>query len=146
MSGNPKCPTCGKTVYFNERLDFAGRTYHKIGCFKCTSCKKTLEISKARESEGIPYCVNCHTQKQGLKGFQPGNVLTSYTGYGGGKGEVDNSTVVGGKAAAMAAREDVEQRRNAPVPSAAPAAPKFCPNCGAKNAGGKFCSECGNKF
>ena len=78
-----------------------------------------------------------------MKGFQPGNVLTSYTGYGGGKGEVDNSTVVGGKAAAMAEREDAEQRRNAPAPSAGP---KFCSNCGAKNTGGKICSECGNKF
>ncbi|ELP88437.1 Muscle LIM protein, putative [Entamoeba invadens IP1] len=150
MSDN-KCPTCGKRVYFNERLTFAGRDYHKIGCFKCTSCHKTLEISKARESDGLPYCVNCHTQKQGLKGFQPGNVLTSYTGYGGGSGSTDNTSVVGGKVAEAAAAEDAEQRRNAPAqkvaPKAAPVAgPKFCPNCGAKNNGGKFCPECGAKF
>ncbi|EDR21516.1 cysteine-rich protein, putative [Entamoeba dispar SAW760] len=148
MSGTPICPTCHKRVYFNERLTFAGKDYHKIGCFKCTSCHKTLEISKARESDGMPYCANCHAQKQGLKGFQPGNVLTSYTGYGGGKGEVDNSTVVGGRIAEVAAQEEAEQMRNAPVRSAPTPSdlPKFCPSCGAKNNGGKFCSECGNKF
>ena len=148
MSGTPLCPTCHKRVYFNERVTFAGRDYHKIGCFKCTSCHKTLELSKARESDGMPYCVNCHTQKQGLKGFQPGNVLTSYTGYGGGKGETDKTSCVGGKIAEAAAREEAEQERNAPHQEAAPAtaAPKFCPQCGAKNNGGKFCSECGFKF
>ena len=148
MSGTPICPTCGKRVYFNERLTFAGKDYHKVGCFRCTSCKKPLEISKARESEDKPYCVNCHTQKQGLKGFQPGNVLTSYVGYGGGQGEVDNSSVVGGKVDEMEMKEDAFQRQNAPSSSAKPAAPapKFCSNCGAKNNGGNFCSSCGNKF
>ncbi|KAL7712316.1 Cysteine-rich protein [Entamoeba marina] len=151
MSRTPKCPTCGKSVYFNERLTFAGKDYHKIGCFKCVSCKKPLEVSKARESDGFPYCVNCHTQKQGLKGFQPGNVLTSYVGYGGGKGEIDNSSVVGGRVAEQAAAEDAEQMRNAPtniskVAQPSGQIPKFCPNCGAKTTGGKFCAECGNKF
>jgi len=150
MSGTPICPTCKKRVYFNERLSFAGKDYHKVGCFKCTSCHKTLEISKARESDGMPYCANCHAQKQGLKGFQPGNVLTCYTGYGA-QGEVDNSTVVGGRIAEVAQREQAEQMGNyestktVQTPTSS-GAPKFCPNCGAKNNGGKFCSECGAQF
>lgn len=153
MSGTPICPTCHKRVYFNERVSFAGKDYHKIGCFRCVSCNKPLEVSKARESEGLPYCVNCHTQKQGLKGFQPGNVLTSYVGYGGGQGQTDNSTIVGGRIAEVAKKEEEEQQRNAPSytrPAGAeetPAeGPKFCPNCGVKLNGGKFCSECGTKL
>jgi len=33
-----------------------------------------------------------------------------------------------------------------PVQPAAPAGPKFCPNCGAAADGGKFCQYCGAKF
>lgn len=33
-----------------------------------------------------------------------------------------------------------------PVAQPAPAAPKFCPNCGAPTEGGKFCQNCGTKF
>ena len=32
------------------------------------------------------------------------------------------------------------------VPAAAPAVPKFCPNCGAPAEGGKFCQSCGSKL
>ena len=32
------------------------------------------------------------------------------------------------------------------APAAAPAAPKFCPECGAPSEGGKFCQNCGSKL
>ncbi|KAK2557827.1 Cysteine-rich protein 1 [Acropora cervicornis] len=37
----PLCPTCGKEVYFAERVSSLGKDWHR-GCLKCTKCKKTL--------------------------------------------------------------------------------------------------------
>ena len=47
-------------------------------------------------------------------------------------------------AAAMQELLDSGARIAAGIPSKGPAAPKFCPNCGAPAGGGKFCGYCGN--
>lgn len=40
--GGPKCPKCGKTVFFNEEVLAANQKWHKM-CFKCTECNKMLD-------------------------------------------------------------------------------------------------------
>ena len=41
-ANQPKCPKCGKTVYFAERVvGLNGTEWHK-GCLRCESCEKTL--------------------------------------------------------------------------------------------------------
>ena len=47
---------------------------------------------------------------------------------------------------AGATMERVEMPIHEEVVVETPAAPKFCPNCGAPNKGGKFCDSCGSKF
>ena len=55
----------------------------------------------------------------------------------------------GYESAAVAAAEPAAAPATTPAAEpapAAPAAPKFCPSCGAPNDGGKFCQYCGTKF
>ena len=39
FGGSPKCPICGKSVYFAEQMKALGETFHKQ-CFKCAECSK----------------------------------------------------------------------------------------------------------
>ncbi len=53
---NPKCGVCNKTVYAVEKLSPGnGKHYHKL-CFKCSTCKSTLNLKNFKSHEGILYC------------------------------------------------------------------------------------------
>ena len=56
-----KCGRCGKSVYQAEERIAAGKKWHKIGCFTCKSCNKSLEQGNEKDHEGEIYC-------KGLKG------------------------------------------------------------------------------
>jgi len=132
------CPTCGKRVYFAERLAAAGKDYHKL-CFKCHNCKKQLEITKFTERQGVVYCNPCYTQLFGQKGFGfggSGGTLSSYRPGHATDSQLDQRPLA-----------DQQAEPDAP-PSPSRAAPaggaKFCSNCGSPCAGMKFCANCGN--
>lgn len=51
-----KCGTCGKTVYFAEKLMGPGnRVYHKM-CFKCSECRKMLDAGNCSDKDGVVFC------------------------------------------------------------------------------------------
>ncbi|KAL6070698.1 putative glycine-rich protein 2 at N-terminal half [Balamuthia mandrillaris] len=52
---NPKCGFCNKTVYPVEAIKGANKTYHK-GCFRCVTCKTTLNLKNFKAYEGSLYC------------------------------------------------------------------------------------------
>mmetsp|Transcript_23649 Transcript_23649/g.26226 ORF Transcript_23649/g.26226 Transcript_23649/m.26226 type:complete len:183 (+) Transcript_23649:2-550(+) len=56
---SPKCPTCGKTVYFAERVSALGKVYHKV-CLKCVVCSKTLPPGKISNHGDKIYCNACY--------------------------------------------------------------------------------------
>lgn len=58
------CPQCGRTVYFAEEIKALKRKWHRL-CFKCVSCKRTLEPGKCTEHEGQLFCHQCHRQQFG---------------------------------------------------------------------------------
>lgn len=121
--------SCGKTVYFAERISAAGKDYHKL-CFKCTTCKKKLEPGKFSEREGNLYCPSCYGAQ-----FQP-------KGYGFGTTNLNSYSGTGGTANVKAEKASTES----PVAQFSPTAPKFCPNCGEPTTGTKFCGNCGTKL
>jgi cysteine/glycine-rich protein len=71
------CPHCGLRVYFAEEVKALKRKWHRI-CFKCQSCKKTLEPSRCTEHQGQLYCQPCHGKQFGHPGY----------GFAGGAGSV----------------------------------------------------------
>mmetsp|Transcript_13160 Transcript_13160/g.15066 ORF Transcript_13160/g.15066 Transcript_13160/m.15066 type:complete len:236 (-) Transcript_13160:356-1063(-) len=75
FGGSPKCPICGKSVYFAEKLKALGDTYHKT-CFKCNDCGKVLgSIGEACDAEGLIWCKNCYGKHFGPKGYGFGSAL-----------------------------------------------------------------------
>lgn len=67
-SANPKCPNCGKTVYFAEKVRALNADWHKL-CFKCKSCNIRLEPGKQTEHDGDPYCKRCYDNKFRHQGY-----------------------------------------------------------------------------
>jgi len=60
--GNKKCPGCGKSVYFAEKLDgINGDWWHKL-CFRCSQqeCKKIMGPGNFHEHDGKLYCKRCY--------------------------------------------------------------------------------------
>lgn len=58
FGGGPKCPKCGKSVYFSDEVKAEGRKWHKQ-CFKCTKCNKSLDISNVAFYKDNPHCPPC---------------------------------------------------------------------------------------
>ncbi|KAH6563727.1 hypothetical protein BASA50_005637 [Batrachochytrium salamandrivorans] len=51
------CGKCAKTVYSNEKLEAAGKWFHK-GCFKCaeTDCGIQLNLKNFKADQGHVWC------------------------------------------------------------------------------------------
>jgi len=81
MQTNKKCPTCGKTVYFAERVQAQGKDFHKL-CFKCIQCKARLEPGKLCEHDNNIYCPSCYHSVIGTKGYGVGNFINSHVSAG----------------------------------------------------------------
>eukprot|EP00026_Physarum_polycephalum_P023965 Phypoly_transcript_29756.p2 GENE.Phypoly_transcript_29756~~Phypoly_transcript_29756.p2 ORF type:complete len:131 (+),score=19.18 Phypoly_transcript_29756:22-393(+) len=73
FGGAPKCPSCGKSVFFAERATGPGGDWHKT-CLVCKTCKKGLDSTTLAEHGTDVYCKACHSKSFGPKGF----------GFGGG--------------------------------------------------------------
>ncbi|KAI0717689.1 hypothetical protein C8T65DRAFT_640473 [Cerioporus squamosus] len=63
----PKCPTCGKSVYFAEQVKAVGKTWHKW-CLRCQGCEKTLDTGRLVDKDGSPFCGTCYTKNFGPAG------------------------------------------------------------------------------
>jgi len=126
-AGNPKCPTCGKTVYANEEVRAIDKAWHKR-CLKCAKCAKVLDPGKLNDRDGQVYCNPCYSAVAGLKGYGFGVSIESHVS-GGAAGTTDGSS-----------RVVVDSSSTLPggVSGNAPPAP-FCSNCGTKMA----CTSCG---
>ncbi|XP_071107836.1 cysteine-rich protein 1-like [Haliotis cracherodii] len=69
----PKCPTCGKEVYFAEKLVSNGKDYHKA-CHKCARCNKSIAAGSACEHADKLYCQNpCYATLFGPGGTRAGS-------------------------------------------------------------------------
>ncbi|TWW71824.1 Cysteine-rich protein 1 [Takifugu flavidus] len=53
----PKCPNCGKEVYFAEKVTSLGKDWHRP-CLRCQKCKKTLAAGSHAESSSFSTMVN----------------------------------------------------------------------------------------
>ncbi|KAL6078156.1 Cysteine-rich protein 1 [Balamuthia mandrillaris] len=80
MSSN-KCPTCGKAVYFAERVQALGKDWHKL-CLKCNQCGTRLSPGQFSEHDDKPYCKACYASVIGLKGYGFSNTLDSHVAGG----------------------------------------------------------------
>eukprot|EP01094_Clydonella_sp_ATCC50884_P001828 TRINITY_DN1137_c0_g1_i1.p2 TRINITY_DN1137_c0_g1~~TRINITY_DN1137_c0_g1_i1.p2 ORF type:complete len:145 (+),score=41.61 TRINITY_DN1137_c0_g1_i1:20-454(+) len=135
----PKCPKCGKTVYFAERQQVLGQDWHKP-CVKCESCNKKLEPGNFADREGKIYCKPCYNSAAGIKGYSgAGGALDSFKSFGQGESSLSSGSdhVDRQQAAAAAA---------APAAASGPQKDHFCANCGTPAAGGNFCSSCGTSL
>jgi len=71
---NPKCPSCGKSVYHAEKVIGAGQTWHQ-DCFKCSVCRnRFVNAGEANDKDGKIFCRACYAKNFGPKGY----------GFGGG--------------------------------------------------------------
>merc|ERR1711976_905592 len=77
----PKCPKCGKSVYFAEKQNILQQDWHKA-CVKCETCNKKLEPGNFSDREGKIYCKTCYNQAAGIAGYGFGNSHSSYQSYG----------------------------------------------------------------
>lgn len=50
-TGAPKCPTCQKSVYFNEQVLALDKAWHKR-CLKCAQCSKVLDPGNLSDRDG----------------------------------------------------------------------------------------------
>ncbi|CAF2138906.1 unnamed protein product [Rotaria magnacalcarata] len=78
---NKLCPRCGKPVYFAEEIKAVGQSFHKL-CYRCTSCKKSINGASFSEHDGNLYDNNCYQRLFGPKGV----------GYGIGAGTLSTGT------------------------------------------------------
>lgn len=69
FGGSDRCPRCGKAVYAAEKVIGAGSSWHKIGCFTCATCGKSLESTTLADKDGEIYCKGCYGKNFGPKGF-----------------------------------------------------------------------------
>ena len=68
IGGTPKCPRCNQPVYFNEKKDVLGKSYHKR-CVTCKDCNKSLDTHNLNDHEGELYCTLCHRKNFGTRGY-----------------------------------------------------------------------------
>jgi len=68
FGGAPKCPRCGKSVFFAEKATGPGGDWHKA-CLTCKDCGKSVDSTTMREHEGEAYCKACHGKNFGPKGY-----------------------------------------------------------------------------
>jgi len=153
-----KCPTCGKTVFFAERVQAIGKDFHKI-CLKCVACEKKLEPGNFSDRDGHLFCKGCYSKtKGGAIGFG------FWSGASGVAGIYDLEhpvTVVPDKRACAKCGVTVAEdsqfcpecgNRYVDAPKARePAAPTSkdltCSSCHAPYLpGAKFCGGCGNQL
>ncbi|XP_077999320.1 cysteine-rich protein 1-like [Glandiceps talaboti] len=70
----PKCPKCGKEVYFAEKKTSMGKDWHGP-CLKCEKCNKTLTPGSHDVHGDKPYCKHCYASS-----FGPGGVRSGTSG------------------------------------------------------------------
>ena len=66
MGATPKCPTCGKSVYFAEQVKAVGKTWHKW-CLRCHGCEKTLDTGRLVDKDGDPFCQKCYGKVRSVR-------------------------------------------------------------------------------
>jgi len=90
---SPKCPNCGKTVYFAEEVKAIGLSWH-ARCLKCAQCNKALDAGSINDRNGKVYCKPCYSSVAGLKGFGHGVASeSSVSGGASGKSTYANAPI-----------------------------------------------------
>eukprot|EP01135_Chromosphaera_perkinsii_P005246 Nk52_evm15s327 gene=Nk52_evmTU15s327 len=74
------CPRCSKVAYAAEKVVGAGKSWHRA-CFRCSSCRKTLDSTTVSDREGDIFCKGCYGKNFGPKGY----------GYGQGAGALQHT-------------------------------------------------------
>jgi len=79
IGNNPKCESCGKTVYAIEAIGITDRTWHK-GCFKCEGegCGVTLNVKTFTVVNAKVYCSK-HVPKHKPTSLKHDGSITSLT-------------------------------------------------------------------
>ncbi|KAI6190324.1 hypothetical protein M3Y97_00105500 [Aphelenchoides bicaudatus] len=62
------CVKCSKAVYFAEQVESSGYLFHR-SCFRCTGCKKLLNLGAHSQHKEDPYCNNCYSKTHGPKSY-----------------------------------------------------------------------------
>jgi LIM domain len=97
MSGSKKCPGCGKTVYFAEKIDgvsqasAGGPDWWHRPCFKCAKCAVSLQPGNFKDHDGKIFCSKCYGAEIKLQGYGYGNSLESFQDHGNAETELDTS-------------------------------------------------------
>ncbi|CAL8092483.1 unnamed protein product [Calicophoron daubneyi] len=71
---NVRCGKCSDVVFANERVDAAGRAFHRL-CFKCTNCRRLLDRGSACDHNREIFCQSCYTKLFGSRGLKAGTNL-----------------------------------------------------------------------
>lgn len=79
FGGAPKCGSCGKSVYAAEEVKAINLSWHQE-CFKCATCKKSLDSTTLADKDGQIYCRSCYGKNFGPKGFGIGSAGSVHTG------------------------------------------------------------------
>ena len=68
FGGGKKCPACTKSVYANEEVLSAGKSWHKA-CFRCSACGSTLDSTTVSDHDGKLFCRRCYGKNYGIGGY-----------------------------------------------------------------------------
>lgn len=109
LGGGSKCESCGLTAGIAEKVQFAGKVYHKT-CFKCATCSKSLTKGSESEHGGLPYCKMCHAKITPSSGKAPSVSLLPAAGGGGLVADLNNACGRCAKSVGMAERMKAANR------------------------------------
>jgi len=72
--GGQKCNRCKEQVFAAEKLEGAGKHWHRK-CFNCRDCNKFLDAGSIQDKDDEIYCKVCYGKYFGPKGVRGGGSL-----------------------------------------------------------------------
>lgn len=56
------CHACNEAIETEDHVTLVNSRVFHLECFKCTKCSKLLQVIKFRETNDLPYCVECYME------------------------------------------------------------------------------------